>query len=526
MTKRCARWSTALAAVLVCVLMGPAAAAAEASPTLEGPVSGGNGISLTSTSFSIRSVGYEQSEYFFSGTATAYGPAAPLTHDGRWKVRPASSAPYKSRMVVYRPSDPRHFDGTVVVEWLNVTGGIDVPAGWLQAHDEIVRSGMAYVMVTAQQAGVDGQAGSLASASASGQALAGGLKSTDPARYGTLVHPGDSYSYSIFQQAGNALKNHGPQILGGLDPKRIIALGESQSAARLTTFIDALGPSTSAFNGYFVYSRPGTPSPLSQAPQASVPAPAPTLIRTDLHVPVMIFTSEADLFGLGYLPARQPDTTLVRDWEVPGTAHDDMYGLTLSFTDKGSQATNDTAFEDMLHPQSDLLGGTFNCAKPINAGPHTYVVRAELAALNRWITTGQAAPHAPRLVVVDGQPVIGANGEAEGGIRTPEVDVPVAALSGEGQPTTTEPGSTSPAKVAPTGSRLCDIFGSSTPFTAARLASLYPSHADFVRKWDAATTAAVKAGYFLPADAKGLEQAARDSNVGDQATGSAGSTPG
>ena len=33
------------------------------------------------------------------------------------------------------------------------------------------------------------------------------LKHADPERYGTLVHPGDSYSYDMYRQAGR----RGPQ---------------------------------------------------------------------------------------------------------------------------------------------------------------------------------------------------------------------------------------------------------------------------------------------------------------------------
>ena len=88
-----------------------------------------------STLFPPSTVGYEQSEFFLSGTATAYKSNAPLTKDGKWHVTPQTTAPYTTRVVVYRPIDPAHFDGTVVVEWLNVTGGIDAPAAWLNAHD-------------------------------------------------------------------------------------------------------------------------------------------------------------------------------------------------------------------------------------------------------------------------------------------------------------------------------------------------------------------------------------------------------
>ena len=77
------------------------------SPTLEGPVSGGAGIHLLgTTTFDLAEVGYVQTEYFISGTATAYTHvgADPLTSDGRWTVAPGETAAYKTRILVYRPT--------------------------------------------------------------------------------------------------------------------------------------------------------------------------------------------------------------------------------------------------------------------------------------------------------------------------------------------------------------------------------------------------------------------------------------
>jgi hypothetical protein len=101
----------------------------------------------------------------------------------------------------------------------------------------------------------------------------------------------------------------------------------------------------------------------------------------------------------------------------------------------------------------------------------------------------------------DGAPafVLDANGNATGGIRTPAVDAPVAALSGLGQ----------------TGSaQFCFLFGTTTPFTSTRLAALYPTHAEFVRQWATRTAAAVAAGTIRPADAAKLVEAAVRSDIG------------
>ena len=155
---------------------------AAASPVVTGPVAGGKGvISLPGTTqFDLGSVGYTQSEFFLSGTASSYAPAAPLGPDGKWHVAPATTAPYATRIVVYRPADPARFNGTVVVEWLNVSAGLDAAPDWLFSHDELIRDGFAWVGVSAQATGV------------------AAAKAADPVRYAPLSHPGDSYSYDIF----------------------------------------------------------------------------------------------------------------------------------------------------------------------------------------------------------------------------------------------------------------------------------------------------------------------------------------
>ncbi|MGO8871885.1 MAG: alpha/beta hydrolase domain-containing protein, partial [Acidimicrobiales bacterium] len=452
------------------------------------------------TSFDLNTVGYEQKEYFLSGTATAYTSAKSLTSNGRWTVKAASTAPYTTRIVVYRPIDPKRFDGTVIVEWLNVSGGVDAAAAWLTDHVQMIRSGMVYVGISAQAAGIVGAAGSLGASA--GQA--GGIKGADPARYSSLEHPGDSYSYSIFEQGGATVRRDAATVLGGLKPKRVLALGESQSAFRLVTYIDAVQPkSRGVFDGYFVYSRGGSGAPLSQAPQPAINPPTPTIIRTDLNVPVMMFETEADVLVLGYLPARQAPTKYIREWEVAGTAHYDTYGLVESMADTGNGAADVKTFDTMIDPVSSFDGGVISCPVPLNAGAHTYELRASVVALNNWVVTGKAPLQSPRLDVASSDSyVTDSNGEALGGVRTPQVAAPIAVVNGTGD--------TSSA-----GGGFCGIFGATIPFSAAKLAHLYPTHKAFVKKWDQAVAADLSKGYLLPADATILDRVAKQSNIRD-----------
>jgi hypothetical protein len=80
--------------------------------------------------YDVATLGYDMAECFVSGSATSYAPTAPLGFDGQWSVAASSSADYTTRIAALTPADESAFNGTVIVEWLNVSGGIDAPAFW------------------------------------------------------------------------------------------------------------------------------------------------------------------------------------------------------------------------------------------------------------------------------------------------------------------------------------------------------------------------------------------------------------
>jgi len=439
---------------------GPAA-------TLSGPVTTGKIIEpLSVPVIGLAAHGYVEQEFFASGTASSYEGVGTLGRDGRWTVKVDGSAPYRTRIVVRRPADPARFNGTVAVEWLNVSSGLEAAPDWAYAGDELVRAGYAYVAVSAQALGV---VGGRALLSVPGGGPSGGLRSQEPARYGTLEHPGDQYAYDIFTQVARALRvPEDVRVLGGLHPRHILALGESQSAFFLTTYADAVQPGTHAFDGFFIHSRSGGAALLGAGPAPPGPEQGGVEIRTDLDVPVFVLETETDLGPLlDYGPARQPNTSRFRAWEVAGTAHADAF---------------------IVGPAAGLLG----CQGMVNAGPAHYVVEAALAALTRWVSDGTPPPVAARLALSSTSPPTVARdalGNAVGGVRTPAVDAPVAALSG----------------VAPPGSNvLCTLFGSTVPFDAATLVRLYHDKAGYLRAFGHALDKAVDGGFVLGADRPAL----------------------
>jgi hypothetical protein len=461
------------------------------SPEVTGPVAG-TPWSVSPTDYAQR--GYTQQEFFLHGTARSYLNDGAWGDDGRWnaKVNPDAEAPYTTRILVRRPSDPAAFNGTVVVEWMNVSAGFDVEPDYVWTRNELMRRGYAYVGVSAQAVGVNH------------------LRGNNPTRYSGLAHPGDAFSYDMFSQAAMAAispADGGPQPLGDItdDVERVLADGESQSGGRLITYVNSVHPLVRLFDGFLIHSAAGGAA-LSQPSAAGAPTtpsipggdvPRPTArIRTDREEPVLLFNTETDVVPFSNLgPSgihEQPDAATLRIWEVTGTSHVDTQ-----------------------------LVGNLDCGgAPVNDGPENYALSAALRHLDRWVSTGRPAPRGARITVTDGAVVRdAATGLAKGGIRLPDVTVPTRTLSGS------RPSGT------PGGNLFCILAGARDPWNGDAdpwdgqagidpsptpepvLSELYPSHEDYVRRVTVATLIASLRGYVLPQDTTAIVETARNADV-------------
>jgi hypothetical protein len=438
-----------------------------------GPIDGGAGVALgaaVDTGPALREAGYSEAEYSASGTATSYTSAAELPTDGTFQLSPGGSADYATRIVVRRPDDPDAFNGTVVVEWLNVSGGVDAAADYTYLADELLRGGYAWVGVSAQRIGVEGGPVAVQVPGDVGALQGLGLKAMDPVRYGDLHHPGDAFSYDIYTQVGRGLRSDGDvDPLDGLAVERLLAVGESQSAFALTTYVNGVQPLAGEYDGFLIHSRGGAAAPLGQ-PDAGIDIAStiggkPTTIRDDSEAPVIVVETETDLLSvLGYLPARQDDSDNFRLWEIAGTAHADKFQL------------GDTE-------------GTLGCSAPINRGQQVFVLRAALRHLDRWVADGTPAPEASRLEVDEAPPsrkfVLDQSGNVRGGIRTPVVEAPVDVLSG---------------MPSESSSIICMLMGSTTPLDADALSQLYGSRDEYLAAYEKATDELIDAGFALDDD--------------------------
>jgi hypothetical protein len=464
----------------------------DGSARLTGPVAGPPGIIMTG--FDLGQAGYTLEEFFLESTATRFEPVGPVGADGYWDVTPAGQAPFTTRLVVCRPSDPGAYTGTVILEWLNVSAGFDAPAHWMLTHRQVMRAGWAWVGVSAQRAGVEGgnifeTAGEEPGSGSRRVMVLPALKQSDLARYGGLQHPGDAFCFSIFSQAARAVRGGG--ALGPLPVECLLAAGQSQSAIHLVSFVNAVAPRAlpeAACDGYLIGSRSGFAAPLTGWDgRIRAEGPDGVRVRTDGRAPVLTVQTESDVTGvLAGVTARQPDSDRFRWWEIAGAAHADTYVLGAAFSDSGELPPAELA--RMLAPTAEPLG--IPCPAPVNSGPqHHYVAQAAITHLERWARGGPPPPSSPWLETSPDDRrrlVTDAAGIARGGIRTGWVDVPVAALSG-----LTPPGATG----------IGVLLGSTRVFGAAELARRYPGGpGEYAAAFREATARAAAAGFVLEQD--------------------------
>ena len=457
----------ATAAMLGLLLSAPAYASASASSPSDGvpmaaakltQVNVPGTTALGAAAVDLKAWGYTDREFYADGTANRYrgavsGAEANATViDGNW--------PYRTRVLVDAPA-PGHFNGTLVVEWTNVTIGVDANFVFAEAHADLLREGYAYATVSVQKVGVDRD------------------KSWSPKRYGTLsvdasnIDPqgggtidatDDPLSWDVFTQVAKALKANVGQDppLPGLKVRNVIATGQSQSASRLTTYYNTIQPLDNFFNGFVLWDR------------------ATSKLRPDLSVPAISVNSEA--LSLLYSPFGTSKYT--REWEVSGTTHGSIYAAqyvdAMFNRDKSLIGPNGQpeSFTQWVEPSCSVLPA-------FSTVPTGLVIGAAMDSVRDWITTGRAA--APSIYFdrdANGALIRDSDGNVEGGVRLSQFVAPTAAVDAFN-------GTAFP----------CSVSGSHRYYTPQELKARYLTHGAYVAQVAAAALTAVKDGYELPYDA-------------------------
>lgn len=452
---------------------------------------------------------YTEEEFLVSGAATLYtynetavpGEIVPLDND----------VPYTTRIIIRRPTDPAAFNGTVMIEWWNSTATFDTAPTWDPAAEYIARKGIVYVGVTNSTTSITHLT--------SGCSLFGILPPTCGTRYASLSIPENGVAFEMVSQIANMLKTAAAPnpLFPDYPVERIFHAGQSQQGGSMVTYATAFH--FAANDGYFVQAAGSARAINSQCaceqtnPDVCVPDPypacTPTLqgsdrrVTTDLLVPVYRAQTGTDMAGVLAGDSRQSDAGTFRYYEMPGVAHStvhkDIEVLPAGLLGPGAPAV---FLEDL-------------CAFQINTsadGPifGSYLYNAMWENMERQVRFGVAPPAGDLIEVTPGNEVaLDEFGNALGGIRLPQMDVPVATYG---------PNNEGSTEIDPSlqgiGNLACRLSGTVIPFDASTLSSLYPTEADLIRPLAHRTTDLVNARFLLPEDAVKLVPAV--SSVGSK----------
>jgi hypothetical protein len=435
------------------------------------------------TPFNLKKAGYEEQEFFISGTATRYN-ANPTVDEQMQSATPIGTMPYTTRIVVRRPANPHKSAGIAVVDWQNVTAGHDIDTEWGTSGDYFVRHGWTWIGASVQRVGVNG---------ATTGATAGlGLKQWSPQRYGSLdLTAGgtvldDSQSFDVYTQIAELAKGTSKaNPLAGLHIRHTYAGGASQSGRFLGVYYNTVQPLAHVYDG-FLFALTDSSLP----PRSGVGTKA-----------IRVFTETDINLGAGVASQTVPDSPTLRTWEIAGASHVPAYAT----------GTDPDDFRNTLGSiQTREFGPQppFDC---VNPGPSQVtswtVFHTAYDALDKWARDGIAPRTAPPIAIIDPGPpaslVRDANGIAEGGIRLPDVEVPVGLNDGIN----------APASLTNPLSGFCVLYGTHRDFTAEQLSALYQSDRDY-RDQVAADVALLVAQHFvLPEDARVFIDAARHRHV-------------
>jgi hypothetical protein len=381
--------------------------------------------------------------------------------------------PYATRLLVRRPADPAGFNGTVLVEWLNVSAGQDLDFVYAATRELILRAGYAWVGVSAQRVGVE-RLVAWNPLRYAGLCVAAPLDDPDqpvpldPAQAFTGAAGGDVLCWDIYSHVALLLRRS-PQVLGLPAVGHLVAAGESQSAFRLTRYFNTLQPKLGLFDGFLLYDRGG-----------------PEALRTDVPAKVISMGSE---FFSEYAGAPPSDSDNQRWWELAGASHVSLAEMA-DYIDPQVRRDGVLPLNGQAASLTEVMSqGAGRAKQPLwSRVPNGDLMKAALHALGRWMGQGQAPPCAPRLqlrnpATTPGNLLRDAQGCSLGGVRYAAYEVPASVNVGVTQD-------------AP------KLAGYHLDFTPEEMTRRYRSAARYLAQVKAVVEVNVTQGFLLAEDAQ------------------------
>jgi len=338
------------------ILFAAALAVTTPMPTVSGPIASPGmmypnpPISIVPTAVKVEDFPYITEEYFLSGTA--------------------NGAPYMTRMIIRRPTNPTAFSGTIVAEAQHA-GGRSLIFEWSRVS--ILTRNHVFAEIVHSPNNIQQ------------------LKTFNAERYAQLsIAMGQTNE--IIAQFGRWLKS-GKGPLAEYNVRRVTLMGTSASSQTVRTYLgvhaeERMPEGGPIFDGYLLTSTLGnTPLPIVDVPIVQMPT----------QTEVATYAAQ----GNGY---RRPDS------DAPGNRFR-LYEVA-----------------GMPHNNSRENPGFLNdpCTLPVTDFPAGAFTALGLNYLIAWIADGKAPPHAPPIAVENNAVVVDDYGNAKGGVRNVFVDVPIA----------------------------------------------------------------------------------------------------
>jgi hypothetical protein len=404
--------------------------------------------------------GYVEEEFFVEGKAQPF-----LNYSTTSARESSENLPYKTRVVVRRPRAEQSFSGNVLLEWNNVTTGTDIDFIWLESCDYIMRSGHAYVGVTAQKVGVEA------------------LKSWSLERYKSLdvsvsgPFTTDALSFGIYSQVAQALrKSENANLLGGFKVKTILAAGPSQSGRYLAYYHNYVHQLHQVVDGFAIIAHTN-----------------PLLSNSTVKTMRILTETDVRMGKESYnIFEKEVDSETFRRWEVAGTSHLGWY--------------DQSKYTPLLMRERNSGLPVFTAYTAFSRIPFHHTLNASYEHMFTWINTGNAPPVAPRIewasetvVARDGY------GNALGGIRLPDHQVPTAVNTGKAN---------APLPRGPANSFFAQLVGTYAPFDSAVIGVLYPSHDSYAGAVKKAADDLLQQGFILNEEAQFTIDNAVNSDIG------------
>lgn len=389
---------------------------------------------------------YVVDEYLVSGRANVYRPLSMAdarsmasrdnTRDlaRRTGYRPVlrrPDVPYTTRILVYKPGDPRKFSGQVILEITHPGGGGSLLVFGM-VNGLFLSHGDAYVAV---QHPITFK----------------GLRVADPGRYGTLRAADLTQVWGMVAQVGALLRSDSPaNPLRGYRVKNLFLTGYSYTGVATATFADYYHAAARMADGTLIFA-------------GYLPFANGMYVRP-LDVPAIRLNTQSDFNSFGGLANRRQDSDApgerYRLYEVAGVSHANSSPVPLpaAAPPRPVKLEEPPGLPNFGHLPclADLHG------RAPNDVPVDYAIAQAFLNMYRWVDEGVPPPRLPRLATgPDGKPRLDRNGNAIGGLRLPELAVPAATYG--------------------TGRDGCFLLGYRVPFSAAKMRKLYGTHAGYVR---------------------------------------------